>query len=105
MFDQACSVIAMGRIEGQVLVRIARDFADPVFLARAVDEGRRMADAIDVDPKMLDVDIAKIRKQLSNRRDLAAETGDKAILTGSATQRREPQNYASKRLLGGNVQS
>jgi DNA invertase Pin-like site-specific DNA recombinase len=67
-------------IEGEVLVRIANDFVDPAFLARTVKEARRMAHAIEADPKTLDAQLGKVVKQLSNLLNLGADSGDKAIL-------------------------
>ncbi len=67
-------------IEGEVLVRIANDFVDPAFLARTVKEARRMAHAIEADPKALDAELGKVTKQLNNLLNLGAESGDKAIL-------------------------
>ena len=55
------------------------------------------------DPQALDAELGKVAKQLRNLLNLAAETGDKAILDRSARQRREPQSYASKKPLGQNV--
>jgi hypothetical protein len=53
-------------IEGEVLVRTANDFVDPAFLARTVKKARRMARAIEADPKALDAELGRVAKQLSN---------------------------------------
>ena len=68
-------------IEGEVLGRIANDFADPAFLARTVREARRMARAIEDDPQTLDTELGKLQKQTANLLNLAAESGDKPVLT------------------------
>ena len=67
-------------IEGEVLVRTANDFVDPAFLARTVKEARRMARAIEADPKALDAEVGRVGKQLTNLLNLGAESGDKALL-------------------------
>jgi site-specific DNA recombinase len=67
-------------VEGEVLYRVAADFADRAFLQRTVAEARRMAEGIEDDPGALDKDIRKLERQMSNLLDLGAEGGDKAIL-------------------------
>ena len=52
-------------IEGQVIVRIATDFADAKFLARTVREARRMADAIEADPQALEAELGKVAEAIT----------------------------------------
>lgn len=67
-------------VEGEVLYRVAADFADRAFLTRTIAEARRMADGIEADPMMLDVDIKRTEKRLSNLVEMAADAGDKSLL-------------------------
>ena len=67
-------------VEGEVLYRVAADFADRAFLQRIVAEARRMADQIEDNPQALDADIWKLERQMNNLLDLGAEGGDRAIL-------------------------
>ena len=68
-------------IEGIVFAQAAMDLTDSKFLRRAIAEARRMAQAIEADPIALDADIKRTEKRLSNLVELAADSGDKAILT------------------------
>ena len=67
-------------IEEDVILQLAKDFKDPKFLTRVINEARRMADSIEADPLELDGGIRKLERQLGNLVSLAAEAGDKAIL-------------------------
>lgn len=71
-------------VEGVVFAQVALDFADSGFLQRAVDEARRLGEAIEADPTALDDEIRKQEKRLANLVALAAEGGSKAILAGVA---------------------
>jgi putative DNA-invertase from lambdoid prophage Rac len=67
-------------IEGEVLCRVAYDFADPAFLTRVVDEARRLANSIEADPQVLAVEIRREEKRLANVLELAAENGTKSLI-------------------------
>jgi site-specific DNA recombinase len=93
-------------IEGEVIVKLADDFASADFLARTVAEARRMAVGIEADPQVLDKDIRKLEKQLGNLLDLAAESGDKSVLgrireteAKVATMREDKAAWAERAVL------
>lgn len=67
-------------VEGGVLYQVAMDFADRSFLKRTVAEARRMADGIEADPQALGAEIKRAERRLANLVDMAADTGDKALL-------------------------
>ena len=67
-------------VEGEVLYRVAADFADRTFLKRTVAEARRMAQGIQANPIEVEADIKLAEKRLKNLVDMAADSGDKSIL-------------------------
>jgi site-specific DNA recombinase len=76
-------------IEGEVLKRIAADFEDEAFLAESVNQARQLAEAIEADPKVIDIDIKRREKQIRNLVDMAAETGDRRLLKRMQEMERE----------------
>jgi putative DNA-invertase from lambdoid prophage Rac len=84
--DSAYRAGAKGRrinalwIEGEVLRRVAHDFADQKFLTRVVDEARRLATTIEADPQVLAVEIRREERRLANLLELAAESGTKGLM-------------------------
>lgn len=67
-------------VEGEVLARVAADFADRAFLKRTVAEAHRMADAIEADPLAIDGEIKRTEKRLHNLLDAVADSGNKSLL-------------------------
>jgi DNA invertase Pin-like site-specific DNA recombinase len=67
-------------IEGEILYHVAADFVDRAFLTKVIAEARRMASGIEVDPIEIDSEIRRTEKRLGNLLELAAESGDKALL-------------------------
>jgi hypothetical protein len=67
-------------LEGEIITRLATDFADRGFLSRTIREARRMADGIEADPLAVDADIRQNERRLANLVTLAADSGNKALL-------------------------
>lgn len=93
-------------VEGEVLYRMAADFADRAFLQRTVAEARRMADGIEADPIALDTDIRRVERRLANLVESVAESGGKALLgkineteAALATLRAQKAAWAERKAL------
>ena len=56
------------------------DFKDRDFLASVVGEARRMANEIEADPIAINAELRRVEKRLANLVELAAATGEKALL-------------------------
>jgi len=66
--------------EGEVLYQLAADFADRTFLTKVIAAARRMAGGIEADPTVIEGEIRRTEKRLSNLLELAADSGDKSLL-------------------------
>lgn len=67
-------------LEGQILGKVVADFADRKFLQRTIAEARRMAEGIEADPSAIADEIKRHEKRLNNLLEMAADSGDKALL-------------------------
>jgi hypothetical protein len=67
-------------LEGEIITRLATDFGDQGFLSRTIREARRMAAGIEADPLAIDADIRRTEKRLENLLNMAADSGDTALL-------------------------